>query len=553
VFAYTVRADWRVKFTSDCKKTFDNGHDPNVFVFICTEALTATEKDWAHGHAHDKYGWDLDLFDLERLRAQLVGPQRHLLAHHPSIFTPPIFPQRGGESIAESRDTLLIDHVPADHALATWLARRLSLAGFRTWCNGTAPLAGENPDESVRKLMEVRAIQYLPVLSETSLADSVFAERCTIAAAREGFVIPCAASVAPAGPVPSRLAQVAPAVFVPWSAGLEQILGRLAALGVGPTLDLERGRQIALGDYLPTRVTAARPEPVFANVFPLQLPQSMLVFDLQRSLTDTETQELRRSWAFVEIGPFRLVAFAPPPARTIPQVKVERTPEFAWADKTEKDGKKPVDLAKELAWRSLEVACAQKGLRYCGDRKVFYFPERVAGAWNQTYDHVDGRRTTVQLTGERTKGWGDRASLFRYQLAPKFRPQQDYDGSWNVALNLYVRVADLDGKVFEGKEIARRRKVVTRSWWNQQWLARLLGVVQALETAPGQLKIGEGARSVVMKSKPLGWQCPVALDVLALSGMSDIGLEMAEYRARDESDDQPGGVPAAAEGEAVDE
>ena len=142
------------------------------------------------------YGWTLDLFDLERLRVQLVSPQRHLIAQHPGIFAPPFFPQRGGQSIAESRDTLLIDHVAVDHALATWLARRLSLAGFRTWCNGTAPLAGENADETVRKLLEVRANQYLPVITAASLADSVFLERCTIAGTKETPVLPCAVASA---------------------------------------------------------------------------------------------------------------------------------------------------------------------------------------------------------------------------------------------------------------------------------------------------------------------------------------------------------------------
>lgn len=184
-FAYTVRSDWRVKLASDCKRVHDKGHDPDLFVFVCTEALSASEKDFAHKSVAEKYGWKLDLFDLERLRVQLVGPQRYLIAQHPSIFTPPFFPQRGGQSVAESRDTLLIDHVASDHALATWLARRLSLAGFRTWCHGTAPLAGENADETVRKLLEARASHYLPVISTTSLSDTMFLERCTIAATKE--------------------------------------------------------------------------------------------------------------------------------------------------------------------------------------------------------------------------------------------------------------------------------------------------------------------------------------------------------------------------------
>lgn len=538
-FAYTVRSDWRAKLAHDCKRVHEMGHAPSVIVFVCTETLSASEKDFAQGFVTEKYGWTLDLFDLERLRVELVGPQHHLIAQHPSIFTPPFFQQRGGQSVAESRDTLVIDHVPSDHALATWLARRLSLAGYRTWCHGTAPLAGEDADDAVRKLLDTRARLYLPVVSLASLPVGVFLERCTIATTKEDFVLPCSTSVDYGGArAPSRLTKLAPAYFATsWNTGLEQVLGRLTALGIRPSLEVCRGRQIALRDYLPTRVTVAKPEPVFANVFPLQLPKKMLVIDLHRPLTEAEILDLRGRWAFVELNKYSLVAFAPPLEETIPAVKVHRIPELLWEEVPQKDGRKTFDLAKELSRRSLEVVCAQKGLKFCADREVFYFSEHESGDWNQSIQHVDGRATTVQLTGMRTKGWGDRASPFLYQLAPRFAPQRDLDGTWNVVVRIYIRTSTPEGTLFEGKEIGRRRKIVSKSWWNKEWLARLLGVVQALETSAGRIEIGEGSRLVVMLTKPLNWNCPVGLDVMALSGLSDMGEEIATYRMRDDDDD----------------
>lgn len=330
VFAYTVRSDWRIKLESDCKRVREMGHNPHSFVFVCTEALSASQKDAAYKIVTEQYGWQFDLFDLERLRVQLVGPQRHLVAQHPSIFTPPFFSQLGGQSISESRDTILIDHVSADHAVATWLARRLSLAGFRTWCFGTAPLAGENSDDTVRKLLEVRAIHYLPIISTSSLTNSVFLERCTIAASKENFVLPCRVNGGDEG-MPSRLSKLVPADFCEsWSIGLPQVISRLMALGIKPALDIERGRQIALRDYLPTHVTVAKPEPVFANVFPLRLPKTMLTFDLRTPLTVHEAYELSSQWAFAKLTDYRLVAFTPPPKKIPSAVKVEHIPEFLW-------------------------------------------------------------------------------------------------------------------------------------------------------------------------------------------------------------------------------
>ena len=273
----------------------------------------------------------------------------------------------------------------------------------------------------------------------------------------------------------------------------------------------------------------------------------MLVYDLQRPLTQGEMLTLRRKWAFAEVNNYCLASFAPAPAGTLPKkmTKVERTPEFSWADVSHKEGKRTEDLAKELARRSLEVACIQKGMEVCPDREVIYFPQRAGQDWNQPITHVDGRPTRVQLTGARTKGWGDRASPFHYQLAPIFRPQHDHDGSWNIAVRIYVRCTDLTGKTFEGKEVNSRRKTVTKSWWNKEWLQRLLGVVQALETKEGFVEIGDGTRAVSMATAPMQWECPVGLDVQALSGIPDIGEEIAAYRERSDEEDEDVAAPVS--------
>lgn len=552
VFAYTVRGDWETKLKSDCKRVQELGHNPSVFVFVCTEALNAADKDRAHKLVFEKYGWPLDLYDLERIRVQLVSPQRHLLAQHPSIFTPPFFPQSGGQSLAESRDTILIDHVDADHALATWLSRRLTLEGYRTWCRGVAPMAGENPDDCVRKLIELRACQYLPIVSEASASDALMLERCALAAAKESFVLPCGSTPGQDSRLPSRIKSVVAANFASsWNEGLAHVLSRLAMLGIRPELQGDLGKQIALRDYLPSRVTVAKPEPVYANMFALHLPATMLIHDLARTLTETEKAALRPRWAFVELAPDRLVSFSSHPPGYLPLRDYRLHQEFLWADTPPREGKPPEDLAKELVRRSLELVCMQKGLEYCEHRDVFYFPEGKDGEWNQPFRHVDGRATRVQLTGERNKKRGDTVQTTLYQLAPRFRPQREADGAWNLVLNIYVRVTDADGKPFELKEIARRRKAVTKGWWNNHFLARMLGVMQALETSAGHIEVGEGRRAVVVDTAPLCWQCPIGLDVEALSGQADLGEELAAFRTRDDEDDEEDVVSSAMEAPAA--
>ncbi len=542
IFAYTVRADWRKKLEHDCTRIRDANHRPQRVVYVCTSVLNAAEKDSARAFVREVYGWDLELYDLERIRVLLAGELRHLVAQHPSIFCPPFFPQRGGISIASSADTLIVDHVSADHPLATWLARRLTLAGYQTWCYGTAPLAGESADESVRVLVEKRGIQYLPVISPAGVADRDFMERCALASVREEFVVPCWASAVTSDRLPTRLGRISPADFSQsWAVGARHVLHRLSSRGITPRHEKERARNIALREYVTQPVTLPKPERVFANVFPLRLPAAMLVCDLREPLSVEAENKLRGVWAFVRVHALRLVAFEAPP-KSVPIIRTGRMPEFAWELYEEHEGKRTRDIAKQLVRLSLDVAAARAGLAWCEHRELFYFPCKADGEWNQQIEHVDGRQTRVALTGERTQGWGERASKFLYQLAPIFRAGRDESGSWWVTARVYVRTTNLEGKVFEGKEIGRRRKTVGKSWWNKEWLARMLGVTQALRTHGSEIRIGDESRAVIVDTRPLEWLCPVSLDVVALSRVADLGAEIAAMREVDDEEETTEGV-----------
>lgn len=532
VFAYTVRSDWRKKLEHDCQRIQAERHKPTKVVFVCTSALTASEKDETSAQVHSQYGWDLELYDLERIRVLLSGNLRHLVAQHPAIFCPPFFPQRGGLSIADSPDTIVIDHVYADHALATWLARKLALDGFLTWCYGTAPLAGENADQSVRALLKSRAVQYLPILSRTALNDRGFMDRCGAAGARDDLVLPCWSS--PLGDTlkESRLGRVHPARFdAYWSDGLRDVLGRLDAEGIKRHHSVENGRAIALRSYFPEPVVSATPERVFANVFRATVPPSILICKLDRPLQKSEAEALRHVWAFAEADSLTLLSFLDPPA-SAPLTTAHRLPEYSWEDIEGREGKKSTDVVKELVRRSLDVACGNAGLHWCNHRHVYYFPHPASGQTNVALKHVDGRDTRVAMNGQRQYGWGVRASSFYYQLGPRFRVGRDEQGVWWATVRLYVRVTDTRGVPFERKDISRRRKAVTKGWWNKEWLARLLGLMQALRTADTHIQVGTGRRAVSVSTLPLEWLCPVSIDVAALERVRTFEDEMAELLKR---------------------
>jgi hypothetical protein len=275
---------------------------------------------------------------------------------------------------------------------------------------------------------------------------------------------------------------------------------------------------------------------VFANVFGVTVPLGVIVCELEEELTEDAKQELRRTWAFVEASPTKLLAFDNPPT-SIRLVPKERLPEYAWNHYAEREGKKSIDVVKELIWRSLEVSCYRAGLVWCDDRKKLYFPHLDKPQRNVSYRHVDGRNTWVGVTGEKTYGKGDNATPFRYQLAPVFRVGRDETGKWWVTTRVYVRITDCEGKPHAKKAITKRRKTVTKGWWNKEWLARTLAVMQAISGGKQQIEIGSGKRRVAVNTAPLEWECPVSIDLEALERVGDFQEEIAAMRFFDEEDD----------------
>ena len=539
IFAYTVRSDWSKKLREDRLRIEEERHGPDSLVFVCNSTLSTDNKDKAKFDTVENYGFTLEIFDLERIRVLLSGNLRHLIANHPSIFTPPWFQMKGGLSIAMAQDTLLIDHIVSDHAIATWLARKLSLGGYKTWCYGTAPLAGENADSTVRTLIDNRAIQYLPILSREALEEPNFISRCGAALSKDDFVLPCWLDSLDNLVSTSKLFQYEAARFdTSWPTGLNAVLSGLKSKGISANLGSEQGRAIALRAYMPEPVLKVVPERIFSNVFSVTVPKSVMVFDLVRDMDEDELDSLKQSWAFVKVSPSKLFAFDHP-TESIPLKRMPNIPEYAWENFPTYEGKNSINVVKELIKKSLEVACYRTGLEFCDDRKVIYFPHNNGSHHRVHFQHLDGRNTHVAMTGEKQYGWGEHKSRFRYQLAPLFKVGRDEDGHWWVTTKLYVRVTDCSGNLFQKKDIVRRRKKVTKAWWNQQWLARTLGVMQAIKLDQNDefIEVGTDKRRVSVNTLPLEWECPVAIDVEAVGRIGDFQQEMATVKIVEETDD----------------
>jgi hypothetical protein len=112
-------------------------------------------------------------------------------------------------------------------------------------------------------------------------------------------------------------------------------------------------------------------------------------------------------------------------------------------------------------------------------------------------------------------------------------------------MRIYVRITDVAGKPHEKRAITRRRKKVANDWWNKEWFARTIAVMQAIANGGSEITVGSGNKKVTVSTKPLAWECPVAIDYAAVERIGDFQEEMAQLRYvenDDEDAEEPDGV-----------
>lgn len=544
IFAYSARTDWETKFAADLNRIQQLDDQPDEVVFVSTREIGAQKKDVLRANTKEEFGWDVDFYDCERLRVQLAGPQSELLAQHPAIFVPPWFERRGGELVTQTIPNLIvIDHVEADQAAATWLYRKLTTIGWSAWCAGHAPLAGEDVDQSIRRIIAQRAIRYLPLLSNQGVQNSALVARCSVAAAQESRVIPCWLDDVSDVAMDPNIARIEPAAFYEsWSDGLFALQAQLTHAGVEKTLSEDSlGKALALQAYQPEPVLIDQSEPLYANVFPVTVPDKIWAFRLEDP--DAELNpSYERTWPHYRRGPW-IFAFEPPKPR-LPELRW-KPHQYAWRDHPKKHEADSTTVVKVLVKRALFVACRQKGFEWCDERHTFYLDEPLKT--RHGFQQVDGSFSSVSFSGHRTIGSGEYKSECHYQLGPIFRVHIDDGNVVTVMLRFYVRLTNPDGTVIENAKIPSRRKRVTKNWWNRQWLQRTIAMMQHIcidgADINGELVIGKSRRAVRVGVKPLSWDCPVGINMAAMSRIGDFGEELAAAREIDEPEE-----PAGADG-----
>jgi len=517
IFAYSVREDWRAKLAEDAAKIKKYGHTCDRLVFITTATFTAGERDEAVNYIQDEFGWELDLYGAERLRILLDVQYSQVKANHPHIFPPALLAAYVSPSTPVEADHIFISYAPEDVVLAEWLTRKLMAEGYLVWCERLNLLGGETCPDDIDKAMKHRTFRVVALYSHASLRNpEVMRQRAlalSIGSERNiDFLIPINVD----GVTPDQLDHAARSlVFIPfeqnWASGLQQLLKKLESIAC--PRPLFHGRAVAAQSFLEKEVLSDRPELLVSNCLRVErLPEAVHRFEAGVSIPEGNLKQLQFVWAYRRVNPTLFLSFHQPPPSITKEYRLRAAGDQFWQHVRDIDGIRSEDLVSELLRKSLIVKCHERGLRYCPDTRLHYFPWGLVEGGRLKFVRPDGSRSTVRVTGQR-KFWRPAGSeQYRYHLAPVFSVAQDLFDKFVVLVYVRVRLADTSGRALPRRTAISRRKHLCKDWWNKEWLDRLLAICQYLAD-DGKIVIGKRwEEQIILNASPLSLEAPVGVN-----------------------------------------
>lgn len=400
--------------------------------------------------------------------------------------------------------------------MAEWLSRKLTAEGYYVWCEKLKLLGGEKYPDNIEEAINNQTFRLIALYSKASLQNQEIIRQRYLAmevGKRLGvdFLIPINVD----GISTSSLDRQSSAmVFIPfksgWGNGLQQLLQKLTSIGCPKAIT--DGVHIAATAYFGEDIIERKPEDLYLNFFPiLEMPKYLYVFESGKKILWDDLLELDLEWAYKKIGSRYYFAFHKPPEPIAIKYQIRDIDSIDW-QKHEYIQKeyRAKDVLSELLKKELYVKCNRKGLLYCKETELHYFPaDLVDGNWLKVLK-PDGTKTRVFSTGKRTFPFPKEEYL--YSIAPVFYVVNDMFDHPVVQLNVRVRISDLGSKPLVKKKRQSRRKHLCHDWWNEEWFVRTLAISQFLGDGD-QIVLGEADEEKFrISTNPYSLKSPISIN-----------------------------------------
>lgn len=482
--------------------------------------------------------------------------------NHPGIFPPALLKGIENASREQGKHHLLIISAHADHIFAEWLSRKLTAEGYAVWCKTIKNLGDDQYPYDINKAIKTQTFRVIAVYSKSFFesTDEVGLRALALDAGKEAeidLLIPL--SLEPQeGDASTNRDGVEPIRFGRnWAKGLQALTEKLSTLNCPrPRFD---GRLVSSRFYDEAEVVSTDAETLYSNAFLIEsIPPIVHRFQVSPGFLEKEFENL---WAFRKVGDKLVFSFFSPPEEVSRQTTIQNTGGYSWRDFSEITWSEGDDMKRiyvnslipELIRKSVKVHCQEKGLKYCSDNELVYFPDGLVVRNRLPALLPDGTKLApLGVYGERKYYRpDDKSTYYRYYLAPTFfvdsklyrEPGKDGPNDFKSTI-LYIRLrnrfTDTDNNVLPPRAALSRRKHLCKSWWNDDWFRRTLAVAQFLADGDGKIRIGatQDDKQIVISSFPDTFEISAGINEEALNklgfGRDDALLDSGDPDENDE-------------------
>lgn len=386
---------------------------------------------------------------------------------------------------------LFVSYAVEDAGLAKWLARKLAARGHPVWFDQMKLLGGEQWPQTIDEAIKNRTFRMLALISEHSLrkqkptGERTLAQRIAEQRKIPDFLIPLKVD---GGELDWLTTTVSYISFTRgWADGWRALLKKLDSISAPRSLansaplaasSFPRGEDL-LNDT---------GELLFTNIIRVKsFPGILKVFRVERRIASEDWHSLTRAWAFYEIAKDILVGLAPPPPAFADSVK--STPEqLLWAECEFFRDVRARDIAAALLMKALSRRLTKAGCLVHPNPKLqetFFLPETFAEGGKLSFPGFRGKKTWVLIRGKVTfrRAGGVREVNFHH-FAFRLRLARGLDKAFYVQLTPSIVFFDEKGNAILDKSVGSRRRRMTKMWYNDKWLNRLMAAEHLLTTLP---------------------------------------------------------------------
>lgn len=413
------------------------------------------------------------------------------------------------------RDHLFISYATEQSPLSDWLARRLATEGYAVWQDRLKMLGGENWPNDIDKAIDERTFRMIALLSRASMQKAnpqgewlkgrAIGNKLGI----EDFVIPLNTEGLPPHEITWNYQPITYIPFWPsWTEGLESLLTKLESIGAPKTLN--DGPQLAIRSMVQSTTVLNQPEQLISNCFEvLQIPRFVRQYQITTDVPMHRNQELRRGWACRIVSSNQILAFHDPPPDLAERHGLRFVDSFCWQESPSIHKIATRDLIVALLHGCMDRLLAAKGMAFRADRRQWYLR---GGLLQNNYVPVtwpDGKRSRFLGVGTRKFPTRDGGEAYRYHLSPSFSVLQDHEDPFVLFLRNQIYLTDTKGIPLDQQKVKSRRKHLCKFWFNREWCARTLGIVQLLADQDMKIRMGpDGEQQLVIDAWPIKITAP---------------------------------------------